>query len=421
MIQRTTLYRMGLAAILALSYALFGCNVPTETTLPETPTEVPTEPPAKPPKSDPEVTGFTFTQVSPLWASQSGNGATVGSLSDPIGGTPPFYYFLAQGPEGADNWRFMVSGDLLKILSGPLATGTYSVRLGIADSKGLLYSRSEKITVALDPATLSQEAQTIKGVSFKMRYVPSGAFIKPIEDSDIEVSMPIGFWMAETTQELYEAVMGENPSRFKGNASPAEIQIRRPVESVTWTKAILFCNRLSIMTGREAVYKVWGTTDWEEYLTWAVSSGSSAAVTNVYVVEKANGYRLPTVNEWLWAAMGADLQNPGQINTTGAKKHYSGGAVESDAGLVNFAWCAYNSFSITHEVGKRLSNELGIFDMTGNVSEWVYEVASLDTTHVFHIGQPMSYTLGSPLYTSLTFSLPNESNAQIGFRIVHNQ
>ena len=225
---------MGLAVILALSYALFGCNVPTETTLPETPIEVPTEPPAKPPeKGKPEITGFTFTQVSPLWASQSGNGAQAGSLSDPIGGTPPFYYFLAQGAEGADNWRFAVSGNLLKILSGPLAAGAYSVRLGVADSKGLLYSRSEKITVAPDPATLSQEAQAVKEIDFKMRYVPAGAFIEPVWNR--EVSVPIGFWMAETetTQELYEAVMGENPSQFKGNAAPGEVQVRRPVESVT--------------------------------------------------------------------------------------------------------------------------------------------------------------------------------------------
>jgi formylglycine-generating enzyme required for sulfatase activity len=432
MIQHNSFYRRSLA-ILALSCALFGCSVSTETPLPETPIEVPTEPPteppAKPPKSDPEITGFTFTQASPLWASQSGNGATAGSLSDPIGGTPPFYYFLALGAEGADNWRFMVSGNLLKILSGPLAAGAYSVRLGIADSKGLLYSRSEKITVAPDPAALSQEAQAIKGIDFKMRYVPSGAFIKPEKNMtgnpDIKVSIPIGFWMAETetTQELYEAVMGDNPSQFKNNAVHAEVQARRPVECVTWYEAVLFCNRLSIMTGKEAVYGVWGIADWEAYLEWVISSSSSNAIASIYADEKANGYRLPTIDEWLWAAMGADLQNPGQVNAMGAIKYYSGGPAGGTVEMEGFTWLYSNSSSVTHEVGKKTSNELGILDMTGNVMEWIYGASPDSNTHAYVAGKSYldSVTLNnSPLY-AIPHMTSNYRNPGIGFRIAHNQ
>ena len=93
--QHTIFYRKGLIVILALSCVLFGCNVPTETI--ETSVEVPEE---GEPEIAPEITGFTFTQVNPLRASQSGNGAIVGSFRDPIGGMSPFTYFLVRGARG---------------------------------------------------------------------------------------------------------------------------------------------------------------------------------------------------------------------------------------------------------------------------------------------------------------------------------
>ena len=174
------------------------------------------------------------------------------------------------------------------------------------------------------------------------------------------------------------------------------------------------------MTGREAVYRVWGVSDWEAYLEWAVSSSTLYAITNIYADEKANGYRLPTIDEWLWAAMGADLQNPGQVNVTGAKKLYSGGAVESDLGLVNFAWCAYNSTSVTHEVGKKASNELGLFDMTGNVYEWMYGALPENNSSAYSAGE--SYLDLGNAYLYLTFPMAaNCRRSIIGFRIAHNQ
>jgi formylglycine-generating enzyme required for sulfatase activity len=175
------------------------------------------------------------------------------------------------------------------------------------------------------------------------------------------------------------------------------------------------------MTGREAVYQIWSIPDWESYLTWAISTSSTSAATNIYAVEEANGFRLPTLDEWLWAAMGADLQNPGQVNTAGAKKYYSGGPAGSNTGMENFAWVISNSSIITHEVGKKAANELGIFDMTGNVSEWVYEVMSLGMTAVSHIGHSMRYAGGLPLYSSFSFDAPNVYHSEIGFRIVRNQ
>jgi formylglycine-generating enzyme required for sulfatase activity len=201
-----------------------------------------------------------------------------------------------------------------------------------------------------------------------------------MDNGNIEVSIPNGFWMAETetTQELYQLIMGENPSLFIDRPALGEVQNLRPVENVLWYEAVIFCNRLSVIVGREPVYHIWGVSDWEKYLQWAIATRSTAAAENIYCEETANGYRLPTDNEWAWAAMGADTQSPGQVNINGQKKYYSGGPIDSDVGAINFAWFyAYNSGEeydfISHEVGKKLSNELNIFDMTGNVGEWTWE------------------------------------------------
>lgn len=114
----------------------------------------------------------------------------------------------------------------------------------------------------------------------------------------------------EVTQGLWEAVMGNNPSNFKDP--------EKPVESVTWNECQEFCTELSRLTGRN--------------------------------------FRLPTEAEWEFAARGGR-------KTTSAK--FSG-----SSSAANVAWYEANSNGQTHPVGKLQSNELGIYDMSGNVGEW---------------------------------------------------
>jgi formylglycine-generating enzyme required for sulfatase activity len=392
-----------------------GCKQPTETIY----VEVPVEAPEKPPEGgeEPEITGFTFTQAYPLRAAYAVKGKTAGRISNPVGGTAPFAYTLVSGDgsNDTDNRRFMVSGDLLQIQADTLAVDVYFICLKVTDSKGIHYSQATTVTVHPDPVALDQETRTAQGVNFKMRYVPSGAFVKP--DPWGAASIPTGFWMGETevTQEIYLAVMGENPSQFKDNPVPGETQSSRPVDSVSWYEAVRFCNRLSVVSGREPAYKVWGVDDTDSYLKWAFSTQSSTAMSNIYVDENASGYRLPSRDEWFWAAIGADIQNPGQVNTTGVKKHYSGGPVGNGAGIENFAWCYFNSSDITHEVGKKLSNELGLFDMSGNIAEWSWERA--------FYGSFWPMTESSPIF-HLLFNAATNPYGRLeycGIRIVSNQ
>lgn len=171
-------------------------------------------------------------------------------------------------------------------------------------------------------STSEPNVYTANGVSFKMIPVEGGTFLMgaPYDDfeayEDVERPMhsvtlsSYAIGETEVTQELWKAVMGSNPSEFSGN--------QLPVENVSWDDCQIFITRLNQLTG-------------------------------------AN-FRLPTEAEWEFAARGGK-------KSLGYK--YAGSNT-----LVDVAWCNDNSSSKTHAVAQKLPNELGLYDMVGNVWEW---------------------------------------------------
>ncbi|MBQ0051466.1 MAG: SUMF1/EgtB/PvdO family nonheme iron enzyme [Treponema sp.] len=160
----------------------------------------------------------------------------------------------------------------------------------------------------------------------------------------------------EVTQKLYAAIMGENPSYFKGDSNP--------VECVNWLDAIYFCNKLSEKYGFTSVYSLDGTTDvtkWEYTLQQVGKPGKITQNTN------ADGFRLPSGEEWDYAARG------GLADYYSYYMYYS-----RNDNLDEVGWFSGNSREMTHPVAQKKPNDYGLYDMYGNVSEWVWDYIGYD-------------------------------------------
>ncbi|MBR5102877.1 MAG: formylglycine-generating enzyme family protein [Muribaculaceae bacterium] len=216
---------------------------------------------------------------------------------------------------------------------------------------------------------------TVNGVSFAMVKVEGGTFTmgataeqgsetysseKPAHQVTIS-TFSIG--ATEVTQELWQAVMGYNPSLFYGNN-------KRPVDCVSWDDCQAFIYKLNQLTGKR--------------------------------------FRLPTEAEWEYAARGGK-------NSNGYK--YSG-----SNNINSVSWYYDNSDNTTHPVATKVANELGIYDMSGNVSEWCQDFYQSYNDFADGVVDPWGISDGYSIYKCLrggnAFCISNMSRVSSRYWIV---
>jgi len=191
------------------------------------------------------------------------------------------------------------------------------------------------------------------------KYTPS-FFNEEREVCDLEVCK------YQTTQDMWMEVMENNPSYFKGG--------RRPVEKVSWWDALEYCNRLSLKYGLQPVYDL---SQKNKGILKINQPGGKTEYPNLADFSKTEGFRLPTEVEWEWFARGGEIAiQDGTFNM-----RYAG-----SNNIDEVAWYGKNSGKQTHDVGTKKTNQLGLYDCSGNVWEWCY-----DTSGPGYISEKISY------------------------------
>jgi formylglycine-generating enzyme required for sulfatase activity len=181
-----------------------------------------------------------------------------------------------------------------------------------------------------------------------MIFIPAGTFdmgctpaqqtdgnCHPYESPVHSVTLTHDFYMGETevTQAEYIAIMGTNPSYYSTCGTDC------PVEYITWHEMAEYANALSVADGLTECF--------------TCASGSCSTPDSPYACD---GYRLPTEAEWEYAVR------------AGTDYVYAGSDIIGDV-----AWYDSNSSGTTHPVAQKLPNDWGLYDMSGNVYEWVWD------------------------------------------------
>jgi len=262
---------------------------------------------------------------------------------------------------------------------------------GVNDTCEVTVTKTQKVAVQWGPEVRPKLVKVPKG-SFTMGS-PTGESGRGADETQHMVTLTTDFWMAESevTQRQYRNLMGRSPAFFKGDDLP--------VDYVSWDDAVAYCNALSVKEKLTPCYQISGTT-----VGWAQGV-------------KCSGYRLPTEAEWEYAA-----RSP-------ATTVYAG----SDS-VDGVAWYSTNSGITTHAVKTKTANGRGLYDLTGNVWEWVWdgykgnyeELPSTDPigpltieTRVFRGGSwndPATYARVARRYPYA----PSYSSNDLGFRFVRS-
>lgn len=215
--------------------------------------------------------------------------------------------------------------------------------------------KADEPSRSAEPSPPSDQAasQTVRSRStgIELVAVDGGQFLMggPEKDATPHQVTVSGFLMAkdDVTQAQLQQVSGINFSKVKDPSLPAS--------TLSWQDAVAFCNLLSRLDGLPEAYEIEEKYVYnpDHFIIW------SQSYYKVRWIKASTGYRLPTESEWEWAARGGKLSH--------------GFRYPGSDDLEEVAWVKANSNGTIHPVGQKKPNELGLFDMTGNVYQYCWD------------------------------------------------
>jgi formylglycine-generating enzyme len=316
-----------------------------------------------------------------------GNNITVSVDADDPDGTIAEVRFYFDGNGIGSDTSFPYS---FSFPTNSYTDGTHTVKVIAEDYEGAETAKQLNINISPPPGMVF-----VQGGTFTM-----GDHFSEGEPNELPVhSVTLSNYCmgaAEVTQSEWAQYMpAENWSSFGTGDT-------YPVYNVSWYSIIKYCNLRSIAEGLTPCYTISSSTDPSVWGTVPTSSNSTwdAAICNW----SANGYRLPTEAEWEYASRGG-INNADNLRFSGCHE-------ETD--LTNYAWYGGNYTGTSHPVGTKLPNQLGVYDMSGNLWELCWDWYGSYTS--YSVTNPYGPTTGSYRVLRGGYWLLNAIECRLAYR-----